>query len=124
MPALMLRLPWPIAESWDWQLSAACRYADPSVFYYADNERGEPRSTRVRAAKQVCWRCPVRKQCLDHALEARESHGIWGGYTEDERRAFQRTRHVGRPPVSIRPGNEDYDRTLRSSAGRAHNTIQ
>ncbi|QSE84899.1 WhiB family transcriptional regulator [Rhodococcus koreensis] len=90
----MLRLPSPIAESWDWQLSAACRDADPSVFFYADNERGDPRSSRIRAAKQVCRRCPVRTQCLDHALEARESHGIWGGYTEDERRTLQRPRDV------------------------------
>ncbi|WP_349307465.1 WhiB family transcriptional regulator [Rhodococcus sp. IEGM 1307] len=115
----MLRLPSPIAESWDWQLSAACRDADPSVFYYADNERGDPRSSRVRAAKQVCQRCPVRKQCLDHALEARESHGIWGGYTEDERRTLQRTPDVGSPPASLRPGNEDRDRRLWSSAVHA-----
>jgi len=97
LPALMLRLPSPIAESWDWQLSAACRDADPSVFFYADNERGDPRSGRVRAAKQVCRGCPVRAQCLDHALEARESHGIWGGYTEDERRRLPRTGEGGKP---------------------------
>ncbi|MDT2005832.1 WhiB family transcriptional regulator [Rhodococcus opacus] len=70
-------------------------------------------------AKQVCRGCPVRAQCLDHALEARESHGIWGGYTEDERRRLPRTPEVGSPAASLRPGNEDCGRTLRSSAVRA-----
>ncbi|MFD6061323.1 WhiB family transcriptional regulator [Rhodococcus wratislaviensis] len=97
----MLKLPAPVAEAWDWQLSAACRYVDPTVFYHPDNERGEPRSSRVRAAKQVCKRCPVRAQCLNYALEAREHHGIWGGFTEDERRKLagrQRGRQVGALP--------------------------
>ncbi|WP_254593037.1 WhiB family transcriptional regulator [Prescottella equi] len=83
---MTVRLPDPIAEQWDWQLSAACRDVDPAVFYSADNERGEPRAKRERSAKQVCRQCPVRAQCLKYALDARERHGIWGGYTEDERK--------------------------------------
>jgi WhiB family redox-sensing transcriptional regulator len=88
LPALTLKLPAPVAESWSWQLSAACRHADPAVFYHPDNERGEPRSNRVLAAKRICKRCSVRARCLNYALEARERHGIWGGFTEDERRKF------------------------------------
>ncbi|MFE7420349.1 WhiB family transcriptional regulator [Rhodococcus sp. NPDC057529] len=90
MPALMLKLPTPVAESWDWQLTAACRDADPTVFFHPDNERGEPRKSRIREAKRICRRCPVRARCLKYALEARERHGTWGGYTEDERRTLQR----------------------------------
>ncbi|MGW4341105.1 WhiB family transcriptional regulator [Rhodococcus koreensis] len=103
MPALMLTLPTPVAESWDWQLAAACRDADPTVFFYLDNERGEPRANRVRAAKRICRRCPVRARCLNYALDARETHGIWGGYTEDERRKLRRLRAGGthqHPPSS------------------------
>lgn len=88
MPALTVRLPVPIAEQWDWQLSAACRDVDPTMFFFADNERGQPRAKRERSAKRVCRQCPVRAECLNYALEARERHGIWGGYTEDERKAF------------------------------------
>ena len=95
MPALMLKLPTPVAESWDWQLDAACRDADPTVFFYLDDERGEPRENRVRAAKRICRRCPVRVRCLNYALDARETHGIWGGYTGDERRKLRRLRDVG-----------------------------
>ncbi|WP_327205343.1 WhiB family transcriptional regulator [Rhodococcus opacus] len=124
MPALSVHLPAPVAEAWDWQLSAACRDADPAVFFHRDNERGEPRESRVRAAKRICRRCPVRARCLNYALEAYERHGIWGGYTEDERRTLQRMRDVGRSPGPSRPGSDNCGWTLRSSAGRAHNTIQ
>ncbi|MGW4338592.1 WhiB family transcriptional regulator [Rhodococcus koreensis] len=118
-------LPPPSAESWDWQLSAACRDADPAVFFHPDNERGEPRASRIQAAKRICLRCPVRARCLNYALEAYERHGIWGGYTEDERRALQRRRDVeSQPLVAIRPGITDHGRRLPSSAVQAHITIQ
>lgn len=90
MPALTVRLPVPIAEEWDWQLTAACRDTDPAVCFHPDNERGEPRARRVRAAKQVCRRCSVRDRCLEYALGSSERHGIWGGYTEDERKKLRR----------------------------------
>ncbi|UZG60469.1 WhiB family transcriptional regulator [Rhodococcus opacus] len=48
------------------------------MFFHPDNERGEPRASRVRAAKRICLRCPVRARCLNYALEAYERHGIWG----------------------------------------------
>lgn len=38
-------------------------------------------------AKQTCDRCPVRKECLDYALEG-DMHGIWGGMTRRERGAI------------------------------------
>nr|WP_272942802.1 WhiB family transcriptional regulator [Rhodococcus jostii] len=109
-------LPSPIAESWDWQLSAACRDADPAVFFHPDNERGEPRASRVRAAKRICLRCPVRARCLNYALDSSERHGIWGGYTEDERRTLQKRREMQSSPASIRPGHQDCGRTLAARA--------
>lgn len=30
-------------------------------------------------AKLVCRRCPVQDVCLAYALEAKETHGVWGG---------------------------------------------
>lgn len=86
MPALTVRLPQALAESWDWQLAAACRGADPGTFFYLDNERGEARGNRVRAAKLICRNCPVRSRCLEYALDSREHHGVWGGLTEEERK--------------------------------------
>ena len=43
-------------------------------------------------AKAVCAGCDVRVACLEHALQAREKSGIWGGATERERRRMIRQR--------------------------------
>jgi len=93
VPALkLLKLPPPVAESWEWQIHAACRDVDGSLFFHPDNERGEARENRLAAAKRVCRQCPVREQCLQYAVESGERHGIWGGLAEDERVQMRRTR--------------------------------
>lgn len=55
------------------------------------------RATDVRpgvdVAKQVCRGCPVRRECLEHALAARETDGVWGGLTPEERRHEIRRRN-------------------------------
>lgn len=82
------RLPGPHADSWDWQLAALCRGADPDVFFHPEAERGPRRTAREDAAKAVCNECPVRQMCLQHALDVREPYGVWGGLSEDERGAI------------------------------------
>lgn len=37
-------------------------------------------------AKAICAGCPVRKECLDYALENEMEYGIWGGTSPTERR--------------------------------------
>lgn len=70
-----------------WRTQAACRGLDPTVFYPTSEfeEEAEP-------AKAVCAVCPVRTDCLEHALSVREKDGIWGGATEKERRRIIRQR--------------------------------
>ncbi|MFG1808849.1 WhiB family transcriptional regulator [Streptomyces sp. NPDC049040] len=88
------RLPGPNADLWDWQLVAACRGVDSSLFFHPEGERGAARSAREAAAKEVCMRCPVRAECATHALAVREPYGVWGGLTEDEREEMLgRSRH-------------------------------
>jgi WhiB family redox-sensing transcriptional regulator len=79
------RLPRVVAEIWDWQLRSACRYADTSLFFHPDGERGPAKDRRDAAAKAICATCPVLAQCRSHALQVREPYGVWGGLTEDER---------------------------------------
>lgn len=81
-------LPPSRAENWDWQLHAACRNLDDTVFFHPEHERGGPRRRREDAAKAVCARCPVRTECLRHALRVGESYGVWGGLGETERHAL------------------------------------
>jgi WhiB family redox-sensing transcriptional regulator len=74
-----------------WQVAAACRGADASLFFAPNyfERRGE-KDGREAKAKAICSRCPVREPCLEYALEIREPHGVWGGLNEFERRQVLR----------------------------------
>ena len=76
-----------------WQHYAACRGADASHFFAPNYfEKRSQKQAREAVAKALCARCPVRVDCLEYALEIRETHGIWGGLNEMERRAVLRER--------------------------------
>lgn len=68
-----------------WQDHGACQGLDPDLFFPDDTDQDA-----IAAAKAICAACPVRAECLDHALAHRERHGIWGGLTERERRPLRR----------------------------------
>lgn len=70
-----------------WRQRAACRGANTEMFFPGQGES-------TREAKAVCARCPVAAQCLEYAIDAREVHGIWGGRSEQERRAIRRKRRA------------------------------
>lgn len=70
---------------WHWQEHGTCRTADPALFFHPQNERGSTRRKRDDAAKTICGGCPVRVECADYAIRAREPYGVWGGMTEEER---------------------------------------
>ena len=72
----------------DWRHDAACRDEDPELFYPIGNLG--PALLQVEQAKAVCRRCPVTRQCLAFALDAGEDFGVWGGMSEEERRAVKR----------------------------------
>jgi len=73
----------------DWRDDAACRDADPDLFF---PDVDHPRSARsqVKTAKLICRGCPVSATCLSWALASGQEAGIWGGLTEDERRRLSR----------------------------------
>ena len=72
----------------NWRSAAACRPADPEMFFPL-SEFGKARE-QIAEAKAICAGCPVRRQCLQFALRTRQTHGIWGGLTELERRQGRR----------------------------------
>src|SRR6187200_3083796 len=72
----------------DWRHKAACLDEDPELFFPIGNTG--PALLQIEEAKQVCRRCEVRDACLQWALEAGQDHGVWGGLSEDERRALKR----------------------------------
>jgi WhiB family redox-sensing transcriptional regulator len=70
-----------------WHAQAACRGLDAAVFYPADDD-----AEAIEVAKAVCAQCPVTGACLEYALEVREKNGVWGGFTERDRRRIIRQR--------------------------------
>ncbi len=66
----------------DWREDAKCRGLDttnPGFFFPKDNE-----SKKIKAAKDFCLGCFVRKECLEAAVTNDDQY-IRGGYTYKER---------------------------------------
>ena len=72
----------------DWRHHALCRDEDPELFFPIGTTG--PAETQVESAKVVCQRCSVIEDCLSWALETGQDAGVWGGTSEDERRALKR----------------------------------
>lgn len=72
----------------DWRHEAACLTEDPELFFPIGNTG--PALAQIDEAKAVCNRCTVMDSCLKWALESGQDSGVWGGLSEDERRALKR----------------------------------
>lgn len=77
----------------DWRAFAVCRDLDPDVFF-----DGPPCQ-----AIAYCETCPVRATCLDAAVADRSLQGVWGGTTEDQRKAMRRSATTPEPATPARP---------------------
>ena len=68
----------------------ACKDLEPSQarLFFADESAPED----VKAAKAICYSCPVRGACETWALEHRGEAGIWGGLSERDRTRIHRTK--------------------------------
>jgi WhiB family transcriptional regulator, redox-sensing transcriptional regulator len=87
-----------------WRADAACRDADPELFFPDDVRSAR---AQVTTAKLICRGCPVSAACLNWALASGQEAGIWGGLTEGERRRLHR-----RVPSA---GLRKYVRTIHGS---------
>jgi WhiB family redox-sensing transcriptional regulator len=75
----------PQTSSQSWRDHAACKGMGNELFYPA---RGQD----TRAAKQICYGCPVRLDCFDYGFLYSEKHGIWGGFSERQMIKIRRNR--------------------------------
>lgn len=71
----------PLSDQ-SWTTQAACATQDPDELFV--------RGAAQRQAREICFSCPVRLECLVDALDNRIQFGVWGGLTERERRALLR----------------------------------
>ena len=71
-----------------WRDDAACRDADPDLFFPIGT--AGPALRQIDQAKRICRACPAQTACLAWAIDHAVTSGVWGGTTEDERRAIRR----------------------------------
>ena len=71
-----------------WREHAACATVDSDLFFPVGVTG--PAVGQIAAAKAVCSGCPVRSECLEFAIATNQEYGVWGGTSEEERRALRR----------------------------------
>ena len=67
---------------------AACADYEPELWWVDLDRVGNAATLAI----EICDGCPVRVQCLEHALSTPEVEGIWGGKLPHERRRAVRQR--------------------------------
>ena len=77
-----------------WMANGNCRYEPPTTFFPSDG-------VGVEVAKRICETCPVKRACLEYALEHRIDHGVWGGASERQRRRILKRRRVTADPAYV-----------------------
>jgi len=85
----------------EWVHRARCKDEDPELFFPVGTTG--PAATQINAAKAICMRCEVRPECLEWAMATAQDAGVWGGLSEEERRALRRARRraeAARVPVA------------------------
>lgn len=77
----------------DWVHRARCKDEDPELFFPVGTTG--PAALQTAAAKAICMQCEVRAECLEWAMATDQDAGVWGGLSEEERRALRRARRRG-----------------------------
>lgn len=78
----------PVEPDPGWRNWAECSDEDPELFFPIGNTG--PALLQLEDAKTVCKRCPVQLACLSWALDMGVEFGVFGGMSEEERRALKR----------------------------------
>ena len=60
-----------------WLDESACADEDPELFFPVGE--GPTAQAQAREAKAVCRGCDVQLNCIDYAIRAKVSDGVWGG---------------------------------------------
>jgi len=83
----------------EWVGRARCKDEDPELFFPTGTTGSSTLQTEM--AKAVCGLCEVRPECLEWALATGQDSGVWGGQSEDERRALRRARRRQGVRISV-----------------------
>ena len=93
-----------------WQKRANCQGLDTRLFFPSQGEAIDPKLV------EACESCPVRQDCLNHALHW-EHYGYWGGTSEKERKRLRKSLKISshRPEsLFVRDTREEREKTEAS----------
>jgi WhiB family redox-sensing transcriptional regulator len=77
-----------LGSDYTWRSNAVCRDTDPELFFPVGTT-GQA-LLQLSKAKETCDQCTVKVECLQFAIDTNQDSGVWGGTSEDERRAIRR----------------------------------
>jgi WhiB family transcriptional regulator, redox-sensing transcriptional regulator len=93
--------------------AANCTDQDPDLFFPVGTSG--PALLQIEAAKMVCVGCPIKEECLEDAPD----YGVWGGYSEDERREMRRKGHGQGANYTSTSGFNGHSRLVDALASKA-----
>lgn len=65
----------------DWEEALCARLpADTTIDFFSSDEE------KIQEAKDLCFTCPLRRDCLIFSLDEKMPVGVWGGVDATERR--------------------------------------
>ena len=78
---------------------AVCADVNPEIFF--PSEVGANAEEAISAAKEFCFRCTHRVECLEFANKEEITFGIWGGYSSKERASIGQKRFKPRSDLGL-----------------------
>lgn len=86
-------LPEHLPRNWVEQ-SKCAKQGKPTSFFYPPGKFGKMFDKFMAEIREYCESCPVKKECLDFAMASKREQGVWGGFSESERRAMLNKKRV------------------------------
>lgn len=71
-----------------WLDEGLCQQVGPAEFF---PEKG----SSTKTARAICAECPVKRECLEYALEIGDHYGVYGGLGERQRRTLLSQQNKG-----------------------------
>lgn len=72
-----------------------CQEMNPAYFFADPLDEEEPFGRSERAiAVSACQRCPIRRECLEYAMDTKQLYGVYGGYIPAQRETIRMRREL------------------------------
>lgn len=77
---------------------AKCRMVEDANIFFPESRAEEQKL--LPTVRSICDGCIERKECLEYALDNEIGHGIWAGFTSEQRRRMLKARKAYAPRIN------------------------